>query len=173
MKKAFNLTANVCIIVLMSLTFLHSFILIDQLRSDGLYHTPFNLTIAYLNNFFSFVTIFLSATDVINKSKKMSFALNTAIFLCVASAVVPVFLDSQFSKMTIFCSALCIIPFAFKITSFCIPQKSSERLNCGAEFNTYTVDGKIAEIKHLKELNVISEEQFANAIEEVIKQFIN
>lgn len=178
MKKAFNLVANIGAIVLISillLGLLGSCMMLSDIASPGdLDASVFYLVIVFLILLCT-ATIVLAALALAKCNNGKARGLQIAVTVLVCIVAILAFLGSSSGNAAVIVyGVLCLVVVGFEIAAMCVKSAQKEapqpNTDASAAQKQYTVDEKIAELKHLKELNAITEEQYETAINSIINE---
>lgn len=172
MKKAFNIAANVCAIVLMSLILLGAIYTMSNLVGSKVKDADLILIGCIFLLLFSVATIIVASLALAKGNRaetKVSRGLKITVAVLVGIITLLLFIggnEAGFAYGFIF-----LIPLGLEITSICVRNPKNPEQNDAAQSPALeTVDSKIAELKKLKSLHVISDEQYENAITEIINE---
>lgn len=171
MKKAFNIVAGVCTIVLMSILLIGGLVLLAAISGTG--GATLITAIIALILLFCTATIIIAALAIAKPKGKLGLGLKITVIVLIGIIAVLEFVGDG-----IVYGFLCLIPIGFEIASICIKESApkpdiADSNNSAPTGGVQSVDEKIAEIKHLKELNVISEEQYNEAIAALVNEIKN
>ena len=169
MKKAFNIVANVCTIVLMSIMLIGTFVLLGTLSGIDVEGAGVVVVITVLLMIFCIGTIIVSAFTLAKANDGKARGLQIAVTVLVGIVAILEFIGSGYVY-----GILCLIPIGFEIASICVKvspatAQTQETGTSNVSPKEPTVDEKIAELKHLKEINAITDEQYEVAINAIIK----
>lgn len=153
MRKAFNIVANVCTIVLMSILLIGSAVLLGAIGAADYYGV---IALALL--LFCIGTILVASFALATKK----FGLKIAVIVLVGIIAVLEFMGGG-----VVYGILALIPIGFEIASLCVKEKVNK---ANEQEQNRTVDQKIAELKHLKELKAITDEQYDKAVAELVEE---
>lgn len=168
MKKAFNIVANVCSIVLMGIMLIGTIVLLSALSSVDFEGASVTIVITVFLMIFCIGTIIVSAFTLAKANGGNARGLQIAVTVLIGIVAILEFVGGGYVY-----GILCLIPIGFEIASICVkvtPLKAQtqEMSALNVEKKQPTVDEKIAELKHLKEINAITEEQYESAINAII-----
>lgn len=178
MKKGFNIAANVCAIVLVSLLIIGAIVVLGGAAE---FDVGSGLVTGIMVGIILFcvATIVVASLALVKLSKNKAFGFQIAVIVLIGILTI-----LEFVGGAIVYGILCLIPIAFEIVAMCLPNKPAGNsvetsvANSTAEpaavqdaavssAKEQTTDEKIAELKHLKELNVIDEEQYNKAVQSI------
>lgn len=166
MKKGFHIAANVCVIVLMAIMLIGAFVLLGALSdvepgTDGLGLVR-GITIGLL--------IFTIGTIIV-ASIALKYGANGPLGLKIATIIlIGIVAIMEFIGEGIVYGILCLIPIGLEITAIVLKDECAYPEDWEYENRpaVSTTDKKIAELKHLKEIGAITEEQYASAIDSIV-----
>ncbi len=177
MKKAFNIAANVCAIILMSILLIGDIILMNALTVIGdLEETYLTTTsietamaICIMLLMFSITTIIISAFALAKGNyDDHGIARVLKIIVIVLIGIIAIL---EFIGGGLVYGLLCLIPIGLEITSICVQNQKNSIKTKPSAFRT--VDDKINELKKLKSLHAISDEQYEIAVTNIINDIKN
>lgn len=158
MKKAFNIVANVCAIVLMFIMFIGALMLLNASIDAGVGFGYLQvITLALL--LFSIGTIIVSSVTLVKGSGAKGNGLKITVI-----ALVGIIAVLEFVGGGIVYGFLALIPVGFEIASLCVKDDNKAAEKGNVTHTDATVDQKIAELKHLKELRALTDEQYEQAV---------
>lgn len=168
MKKAFNIVANVCSIVLMCIMLIGAIVLLSALYAVDVEGASVMIGITVFLLVFCIGTIVVSALALAKANGRDERGLQIAVTVLISIVAILEFVGGGYVYGT-----LCLIPIGFEIASICVKvtpltTQTQEMSALNVEKKQPTVDEKIAELKHLKEINAITEEQYELAINAII-----
>ena len=185
-KKGLNLAAAICSIVLggiLVIGAISSFSLLSAIGSEaGVDASMMGLveTILVFILLFSIAVVLVAIACVV---KRNSDGKGIKIALLVLMLILAIL---EFAGSSIMWGIVCLVPVGLEIASLAIPEKtdpsvyntSQSVFNYGYSVaatkvepeakNDTTISAKIAELKKLKDDNLITEEQYNNAVDELI-----
>jgi len=175
MKKGFNIAANVCAIVLMGILIIGAIVILGgaaELEVESGLLTGIMIVVII----FSCATIIVASLALAKFGKCNVFGFQIAVTVLVGITAIIEFIGGG-----IVYGILCLIPVAFEIVAMCLPNKTAETPVAATASapqlqpneKVQTTDEKIAELKHLKELNVINDEQYENAVSAILEEIKN
>ena len=164
MKKGFNIAANVCTIVLMGIMAIGSLVLISasSLIEEG---GEILRTISIILLLFCIATIVIAALTLAKGNRGKALGLKITVIVLVGITAVLEFVGGG-----VVYGILCLIPIGLEIASVCVPDKKEQAATETFEqsANGQSVDEKIAELKRLKDLHAISDEQYEQAVSKIV-----
>lgn len=175
MKKGFNIAANVCAIVLMGILIIGAIVILGgaaELEVESGLLTGIMIVVII----FSCAKIIVASLALAKFGKCNVFGFQIAVTVLVGITAIIEFIGGG-----IVYGILCLIPVAFEIVAMCLPNKTAETPVAATASapqlqpneKVQTTDEKIAELKHLKELNVINDEQYENAVSAILEEIKN
>lgn len=179
MKKGFNIAANVCAIVLMGILIIGAIVLMSAASAlDSLDYVETDLAAGLITGLcvgimlFSVATIIVASFAMVKLSKNKALGFQIAVIVLVGIIAILEFIGGG-----VVYGILCLIPIAFEIAAICVPNKQVESAaspvtaeEAPSTDKPQTTDEKVAELKHLLELNAITEEQYNNAVNAIFDE---
>lgn len=187
MKKGFNLAANIIAIVLMGIMIVGAIILLGTLSELSSYGYDYNyslavgplmgITVGLL--LFCIATVIISALAIYKGNHGDAVGLKVAVIVLIGIVAVLEFIGGG-----VVYGVLCLIPIGFEIASLCVKNAPAQQTSATANTThvepakpaetaapkASSVDEKIAELKHMKELHVIDDEQYDKAVKALIEE---
>ena len=176
MKRGFNIAANVCAIVLMGILIIGAIVLrsassiisgvVDEATADMAAGLVIGLCVGIM--LFCVATIIVASFAIVklNQNKAMGFQIAVIVLVGIVAIL-------EFVGGGVVYGVLCLVPIAFEIVAICLPNKAAAPATTAeapSANKDQTTDEKIAELKHLKELNAITEEQYNQAVNAIFEE---
>lgn len=180
MKRIFNIVANVCAIVLMGILLIGAFVLLGQFSGLGdmdmdavtIQSMRLVQAITILLVVFCIGTIIISAITLAKGNKSKALGLKITVIVLVGIITILEFIGGGYVY-----GILCLIPIGFEIASICVKDTSNstngnapQTQTVDAQANQNSVEGRINELKHLREIKAITEEQYEVAINALMEE---
>lgn len=180
MKKGFNIAANVCAIVLMGILIIGAIVLMSATSSfadvvdDEFVSASTGLIVGLCIGIilFCIATIIVAAFAIVKLKVNKAMGFQIAVIVLVGIVAILEFVGGG-----IVYGILCLVPIAFEIVAICVPNKTAQNTaptvtaaETPSTDKAQTTDEKIAELKHLRELNAITEEQYNNAVNAIFEE---
>ncbi|MDE7439663.1 MAG: type IV conjugative transfer system protein TraL [Clostridia bacterium] len=180
MKKGFNIAANVCAIVLMGILVIGAIVLMSAASAvTGSDYVTVDMAAGLIVGLCVGILLFCVATIIVASFAIVKLKDNKALGFQIAVIVlVGITAILEFVGGGVVYGILCLVPIALEIVAICVHNKAAEStapaMTETAEVpstnNSQTTDEKIAELKHLRELNAITEEQYDNAVKAIFDE---
>ena len=163
MKKGFNIAANVCTIILMGIIAIGALFLISNPTIFGKDNMLGAISVVLF--LFCTATIVIASITIAKGNRGKAFGLKLTVTILVGIIALIELIGGA-----VVYGILSLIPVGLEIASMCIPEKKQPVPEEAATppSEQQSVEKKIEELKRLKEFHVLSDEQYEQAISEIV-----